>query len=115
MKPTINNLTLGERILVLRRRHSYTQRDVSGLLRLPRRTVQELEADTHTGVVDDRVRKWADLRERFHDHEKCFVARHRAGESVNTTAKALKVSRQWLNEMESGREDCAPLVAYWGL
>lgn len=111
----IVNLTLGERMTIARRRRGYTQRYVADLLCLPRRAMQELEADTYVGDVADRVKRFADLGGQFHDHERCFVARRRSGESVGAVSKATGVSRQWINEMESGRESCETLMRHWSL
>lgn len=113
-KPTLANLTLAERLIVSRHRSRKTQRDVAQELLLPRRTVQELEAGTFEGEVPDRVLAFADLKGELRDNERCIVARLRSGKKIGEVAEEWGKSRQWLNELESGREqNVTPLLQFW--
>jgi hypothetical protein len=49
--------------------------------------------------------------------EHCYILRRRAGRqhSQLKIAKALKVCRWWVNQMERGKIPCEPLAAYWGI
>lgn len=107
------DLTMGERLVVSRHRMGITQREMADRLGLTRRQAQELEADSYRGVVPQRVRDFAELGEALRLHERCVVARARTKFGVSEVAGWLGVSRQYVYEMESGREDCGRLVALW--
>lgn len=114
-KPAISNLTLGERLVVRRRREGMTQRDLADRFGLPRRMLQELERDNFTGEIPEELKTFAGLGGVLQNYEKCFIARRRAKAEVGWVADTLSVSRQWVNEMESGRERCDVLMALWDL
>lgn len=59
-------------------------------------------------LVEEMV-KWSDLQ----NHEKCVIYRRRAGVTLNSLAKKLKLSKIWVNHMELGRVPCSPLLEYW--
>lgn len=46
-------------------------------------------------------------------NERCVLQRRRAGYTQLEIAKDLGVCRWWVNQMESGRQDCTPLSSYW--
>lgn len=112
------NLTLGERVFLSRRRKGLTQRGAAERLGLSRRQFQELEA----GRVDDEYIKGVEtILTRFaaidaiHDHERCVISRRRAGKSMTDMEAGTGKSRQWIYEMEAGRSHCGLLLNFWGL
>jgi FixJ family two-component response regulator len=46
-------------------------------------------------------------------NERCVLQRKRAGYTQLQIATDLGVCRWWVNQMESGRQDCTPLSSYW--
>ena len=110
---TVNDLSIGERVYLSRRRHSLTQRDVAGILGITRRQMQELESNRFKGSMTylDTFARIAAI----HDHERCVIARRRSGKSMSEMEAGTGMSRQWIYEMETGREHCGALLNYWGL
>lgn len=70
-----------------------------------------------------RYRRWEEGAEldgiprprigQVHEHERCMLARLRAGISVAELAKAAGVSRWWLIQMEKGEAPVDRLLAAW--
>ena len=50
---------------------------------------------------------------RLEAHERCVLQRKRAGYTQLQVAKDLGSCRWWVNQMETGRQDCTPLTSYW--
>lgn len=48
-------------------------------------------------------------------HERCLIARLRAGVSQTHVAAELRLSRSWVGRMERGRENTAALEQYWNI
>lgn len=98
-----------------------TQREAADHLGLPRRSLQELEADRWRveDLTDSELRvnayAFAMLDGTLTLPEQCYLCRRRTGRRTSDVAAEVGVSRAWLNEMESGREDARPLAAHWGL
>lgn len=46
-------------------------------------------------------------------NERCVLQRKRAGYSQLEVATDLGMCRWWVNQMESGKQDCTPLSSYW--
>lgn len=101
----VSDLTQGERFLIARRRHGWSQREHAAFL----------------GVTLYRYRAWEGDAEkapsmplgRLQPHEECFVRRRRAGIPLQAMADRLGVSRFWLAQMESGRAPVGALEAWW--
>ncbi len=51
---------------------------------------------------------------RIEPHERCFIARRRAGLRQTDVARSLTRSRRWVGLMEKGHEDATELVEWWG-
>lgn len=49
------------------------------------------------------------------DHERCFIARRRAGETIETTAATLGVCRYWVYCMEKGDAPVDRLLTHWSM
>jgi hypothetical protein len=50
---------------------------------------------------------------RLSPNERCVLQRKRAGYTQVQVAKDLGLCRWWVNQMETGRQDCSPLSSYW--
>lgn len=50
---------------------------------------------------------------RLKAHERCVLQRRRAGYTQIQIATDLGLCRWWVNQMESGRQDCTRLSSYW--
>jgi DNA-binding XRE family transcriptional regulator len=46
-------------------------------------------------------------------NERCVLQRKRVGSTQLQVAQDLGVCRWWVNQMESGRQDCTALSSYW--
>lgn len=116
--PEASSLTAGERLTLARMRLRLTQREMARTIGVTRHNLQAMELDRWGDVVIDgdkiRGHRTASDVVTIARHEQCHVARRRTGREVGSIAKQLGCSRQWVNEMESGREDCANLCAFWG-
>lgn len=109
----IGDLTVGERLAIERGRRGMSQREFAEYLNLTRRKLQELEAGT--AKDDQSVASAVSQMTGLKTHEQCAVARSRAGMRVAEVARAMGRSRQWVYEMESGRENCQELATFWGI
>lgn len=109
----VSDLSTGERVLINRRRLGVTQRVLAPRLGLTRRQLQDLEAGTFRFQVNEATIGFSSLDD-LAENEVCVVLRHRSGKSMLDLEVALGVSRSWIYEMESGRESCDKLRAYWG-
>lgn len=50
---------------------------------------------------------------RLTTNERCVLQRKRARKTQLEVATDLGVCRWWVNQMESGRQDCTILSSYW--
>jgi transcriptional regulator with XRE-family HTH domain len=104
--------TVGERFLLDRRRHGWTQGNQAKLHMVRPYLYGMVERDEFTGdtlpgeLVVPRLG-------RVHAHERCLIYRRRAGVSQKQVAKDLKRSRAWVNAMERGKVPCDDLTWYW--
>ena len=104
---TRDRATLGERILIQRRRRHLSQRAVA----------------KDYGVTLHLYRKWEWDKKKPPDvilgelepHEVFFLRRRRSGCSLTSFAEALGVSPWWLCQMEYGDAKIDRLAAYWRL
>ena len=105
----VSDLSIGEHLLVWRRREGYTQKQAGPVLGIGINAYQEIERqDTkcrlavmpHLGTL--------------YSHEICFILRRRAGWTIPECAEQAGVSRYWYNLMEQGKASLDRLVIYWG-
>lgn len=100
-----NELTIGEKLLLLRRRKGLTaanaaKRSKATLYRYLR-WERDIEKGPHVSVGKVAF------------HEKAFLLRRRGGYSVAAFAKRLGVSPWWLSQMEDGKAPDMRLRDHW--
>ena len=103
-----SDLSVGERILIWRRREGYTQPDAAAVLGISQNLIKKKEADDSGPEV--AVPFIGDL----YSHEICFILRRRSGWTIPACAEQAGVSRYWYNLMEQGKACPDRLVEYWG-
>ena len=103
---TITNITDQERLRVWRRRKGWSQE----------------RAARHFKVTPQKYFRWEHGQDgalpsinlsKLKAHEVCFLMRKRVGLRQEALAKALKVCRWWLNQMERGLVPNNELINYW--
>lgn len=97
-------LTLGEQLLISRRRKGQTQAEraaASGV------TVSVLAAWEH-GKGQPTSHRPRPLQ--LTDSEECLIRRRRARKTQDDVANELGVCRWWINRMEAGGADCSDLL-----
>lgn len=106
---SVSSLTLGEHLLIWRRREGLTQKQASLLLGIGRNTYQEIERqDTKCRLaVMPHIST-------LYSHEICFILRRRSGWTIPQCAEQVGVSRYWYNLMEQGKASPDRLITYWG-
>ena len=106
------DLTIGEKLYIIRRRRGESQVKAADRFRVSRSTYgrweNEILEGPHLNVLTLR------------DHERCFMYRKRAGMNQEEAAKLIKtkenkegISRWWLVQMESGRHNCGIVLDFW--
>lgn len=106
---SVENLTDGERLYILRRRKGLTQAQMAATLGVHRNTYGPMELSTEDlGMVLEDLGELAEA-------EQCIIKRRREGMTQHELAKKMGISRQWLYYMENGEQSCAALVEFWGL
>lgn len=104
-------LTYGERLLLQRRRRGQSQRQAASAYGVTRYRYRAWELDDNgkeTGPLPPR----APLG-RMHPHEACFILRRRKGLSVERLARRLRVTPEWLTQMEHGAAPVDRLARFW--
>lgn len=105
----VERLTLGEKLLISRRRENLTQEEMATIYGVTRNIYGEMERDQRK-VPDYKGGEIEPLR----DHEKLLLARRRAEMKQDEVAKEIGVSRYWLNQMEMGKFPLAEkFVTFW--
>lgn len=99
-------LTIGETWYLRRRRLGVSQLEFASIVKWPIRYVKQVEAD-ETPLIK------AGIKGAISTQEKCVIYRRRTKVTQKAVARALGVSRAWVNRMENGTEDCSRLVEYW--
>lgn len=102
----LQDLTSGERLLLVRRRRGQTQRQAAVSLGIPISLYSQMERDLATTSARPGLK-------RLEPHERCLLHRRRSGATQSKVAKDLGVCRWWLNQMETGRASCEQLLSYW--
>jgi len=99
-------LTKGERLLIERRRRDCNQRTAALLRGVSQSRYQAWELDKEDGAPDVPIGK-------LKPHERCFLARRRAGGTREWLAGELRCSKRWVTLMERGEVACDRLTAFW--
>jgi len=105
---SVSDLTVGERLLVWRRREGYNQPDAACILGVSRYLYENLEH----GVSEEPLKEMPHLSD-LYSYEICFVMRRRSGWSIPQCADQAGVSRYWYNLMEQGKANPETLIKYW--
>lgn len=101
----LERLTLGERLLIDRRRRSEDQSEAAKQHGVTRTVYGTWERDVVAGPA---VKIGA-----LEPYERCLLYRRRAGSTQEIVATGLERCRWWINKMESGEVDCTELMCYW--
>ena len=106
---TAADLSLGEHLLIWRRREGYTQPIAADALGISLNSFLDIERNDdkclsismpHVGTL--------------YSHEVCFILRRRSGWTIPACAEQAGVSRYWYNLMEQGKACPDRLIQYWG-
>jgi len=113
-----SDLTIGEKLLLSRRRLGESQRVAAGKLGVSLYRYRGVEVGRPPKELDVTPRREKALSARLDidevaPHEECFILRVRARLSVRRTAELMNVSQWWFIKMERGREDASLLVSFW--
>tara|TARA_R110000782_G_C14819205_1_gene413780 strand:- start:6875 stop:7231 length:357 start_codon:yes stop_codon:yes gene_type:complete len=102
---SLHTLTDGERLYIVRRRKKRTQKEAAALYGVSRVTYNRWENGLAPGPTEALTSLFP--------YERCLINRRRSGSSQGALSNRLKISRNWLNQMENGNIDCKPLIDYW--
>ena len=101
----LERLTIGETLLIDRRRRDESQADAAKRLKLTHSMYGKWERE----IVPGTRAKVLPLK----GHERCLLYRHRSNDTQEKVAKDLKFCRWWVNQMERGVVPCDDLICYW--
>ena len=102
------DLSVGEHLLIWRRREGLTQDEAGNRLGISRNHYGEMEREEGR----KHTRELPYIGE-LYSHEKCFIMRRRSGWTIPMCADQAGVSRYWYNLMELGKASPERLVEYW--
>lgn len=113
VKPTVDNLTPAERLVLARRRTGLSGPDLAKKLKMRRHDLQNMELGTREpegkevmGMI--RTVKSASIA------ELCYIARRRTSKNTSEVADEVGLSRQWVCLMERGKVSADKLASHWG-
>lgn len=105
---TTQDLTVGEHLLIWRRRHGMKQPEAASFLAMGVNSYKAIERqDTMC-----RLKEMPHLGE-LYSYEICFLLRRRSGWTIPRCAEQAGVSRYWYNLMEQGKASPETLIRYW--
>lgn len=104
----LGSLTVGELFVTDRRRKGENQEQTAVRFGISRNFYGRVERDeiSHKGIPLPDI-------DRLEPYEKCFLYRRRARKTQEQCAHDMKISRQWLDQMELGNVSCEQLIWYW--
>lgn len=102
-----NEMTRGERRLIVRRRAGRSQREMAELHDVSLYFYRKMERDPRKGPPPDL------LGGPLGAHERLFLLRRRAGLAVRDVAERMGVSPWWVTQMERGTAPVDRLAAWW--
>lgn len=105
----LGRLTVGERLLLDRRRRGLNQRQAAAHWNTSYFVYGQWERDQLEDAPALDLGE-SDAPERF---EHCLLYRRRAGYTQARVARELKRCRWWINQMERGEAPCDELLWYW--
>lgn len=109
MPDQLEKLTLGEQLLIHRRRRGETQGEAARRNKVAHSRYSLCERD-----LDDSLHLGFKIScSTLAPHERCLLYRRRVGWTQKKVAADLGCCRRWLNMMERGEVDPTPLLDYW--
>lgn len=102
----LENLTAGEKLLILRRRKDLKQHEAALEFNVPASTYGKWERNQVKNIPEVEI---GDLSA----NERCLLYRKRSNTKQEQIATKLKCSRYWVNKMERGLANCDELLWYW--
>ena len=106
-------LTIGESMLLKRRRLGLNQTDMAKLLGTTRQKLSLIELDKLEIQSPNNYKSIISKTEIRDDNEYCVICRHRYNMTQGELAKEMKLSRQTINMMEKGINNCSSLKDFW--
>ena len=104
----IAELSPGEKLFIWRRRKNLNQDKAAKIFKVSVFEYKLAEYDKRQlaklGYAEISV---------LQPHERCVLYRRRSGMKQEEIAGKLGISRNWLRQLESGKEDPAKLLAFW--
>lgn len=105
---TTKDLSIGEHLLIWRRRYGMTQPEAASFLAIGLNSYKKIERqDTKCRLTE--MPYLGDL----YSYEICFILRRRSGLTIPKCAEQAGISRYWYNLMEQGKASPETLIRYW--
>lgn len=105
----IKGLTVGEALLIARRRSGESQETVARRLGVTRNVYGRIERDDEDVTSGIQLPELGELTQ----EEICLLLRRRAGLTQEECADKISVTRFWFNQMETGKVSSSELVKFW--
>lgn len=109
-------LTLGEILLLHRRKNGLNQSEMAKEVGLTYDIYRTIEYDLNSDIPKASLAKLKNISRNnipLETHEECFIRRRRSKIPQWRIAKDIKVSRYWLGKMERGEVPSEKLQEYW--
>lgn len=105
----IEGMSVGERLLIARRRSGESQETVARRFGLTRNSYGRVERDDEDLCAGISLPELGELTQ----DEVCLILRRRAGLTQEECAEKIGVTRFWFNQMETGKVSVTDLVKFW--
>lgn len=105
----VKGLTLGETLLISRRRSNESQETIARRLGMTRNVYGRVERDDEDVPSGIALPELGELTQ----DEVCLILRRRAGLTQEECADKIGVTRFWFNQMETGKVSVSDLVKFW--
>lgn len=97
------SLTVGERLLIWRKRAGLSQQEMAAMHDLTRTVYGRVERDQMEMTIGVTLGK-------LKPHEEAMILRRRAGTTQKEVAGEIGLSRHWVSKMETGQVSCDRLL-----
>ena len=97
------SLSVGEKLLIYRKRAGASQAEMAASFDLTRTQYGKMERDQLECVMPISL---GDIK----PHEEAMILRRRLGETQKEIAEKIGLSRHWVSKMETGQRDCERLL-----
>jgi len=112
--PELGVLTIGERLLVDRRRRGHTQADAARRWGISQSRYSRWERELDTPTLEELPYLWAPAKgHQLRGNERCLLYRRRAGLTQLHIATELGRCKMWVRQMERGEVSFTELLDYW--